>query len=226
MQNICELNLRTLAARPKQEPAEATALGTKSKKSTDNISKTRTNGGTAWIAVNDINRGPVMSPNSFSDKADEVDAAGSDDASEPTVAIAVAPSAAAGADRDATADLAESAEGKKRPVGAALPSAAKGTEERKPGAKAGATPDSSGKPRRVSRGKEPLPEDAEAYVDAVHSQVDLVKLEVQLLKSLDEKIVQRELACLRELRYGKRAPEPGDEPPQIVFDIPRPQRTQ
>ena len=224
MQNICELNLRTPAARPKQEPAEGTPLGTKAKKPTDSMSKTRTNGGTAWIAVNEANR--VTSPNSFSEKAGEVDAAGSDDASEPTVAIAVAPSAAAGADRDATADLAESAEGKKRPVGAALPSAAKGTEERKPGAKAGATADSSGKPRRVYRGKEPLPEDAEAYVDAVHSQVDLVKLEVQLLKSLDEKIVQRELACLRELRYGKRAPEPGDEPPQIVFDIPRPQRTQ
>jgi hypothetical protein len=61
-------------------------------------------------------------------------------------------------------------------------------------------------------------------VDAVHSRVDLVKLEEKLLHSKDEKIVQRELACLRELRYGKRAPAADDDAPQIILDMQRPER--
>jgi len=36
--------------------------------------------------------------------------------------------------------------------------------------------------------------------------------------------VQRELAYLRELRYGKRAPCSDDEPAQIIFDMPGPER--
>ena len=42
-------------------------------------------------------------------------------------------------------------------------------------------------------------------MDAVHSRVDLVLLEEKLLNSDDDKIVQRELAYLRELRYGFEA---------------------
>ena len=68
----------------------------------------------------------------------------------------------------------------------------------------------------------PLPIDGEAFVDAVHSRVDLVRLEVKLLRSRDVKIVQRELAYLRELRYGKRAAPAGDEVPQIIVDMPGP----
>jgi hypothetical protein len=153
--------------------------------------------------------------------------AGSVDASEHPVAIAATPPVAAGADRDANADLAEPEEGK-RPSGAkpASSSAAKIEHARTPSEKPGAARETESTPANVPPGLEPLPEDAEAYVDAVHSQVDLVQLEVKLLNSRDEKVVQRELACLRELRYGKRAPEPGDEPPEIIFDIPRPQRTQ
>src|SRR5258708_367877 len=71
-------------------------------------------------------------------------------------------------------------------------------------------------------GLEPLPIDGEAFVDAVHTQVDLVQLEVDLLSSTDDKIVQRELAYLRELRYGKRAAPAGDEMPQIIVDMPGP----
>jgi hypothetical protein len=65
--------------------------------------------------------------------------------------------------------------------------------------------------------------DGEAFADAVHAQVDLVQLEVQLLKSKDDKIAQRELAYLRELRYGKRAPAGDDGPPQIIVDMPGPE---
>jgi hypothetical protein len=78
--------------------------------------------------------------------------------------------------------------------------------------------------RKLLPGLEPLPIDGEAFVDAVHSRVDLVRLEVKLLKSRDVKVVQRELAYLRELRYGKRAPCADDEPMPIIFDAPRPER--
>ncbi len=61
-------------------------------------------------------------------------------------------------------------------------------------------------------------------MDAVHSRVDLVLLEEKLLNSQDEKIVQRELAYLRELRYGKRGAPSDDEPTQIIFDMPGPER--
>jgi hypothetical protein len=71
-------------------------------------------------------------------------------------------------------------------------------------------------------GNEPLPLDGATFVEAVHERVDLIALEEQLLRSADEKIVQRELAYLRELRYGKTASFATDDemPPRIVFDPP------
>jgi hypothetical protein len=73
-------------------------------------------------------------------------------------------------------------------------------------------------------GTEPLPLDGATFVEAVHERVDLIALEEQLLRSADEKIVQRELAYLRELRYGKTASFATDDdlPPRIVFDSPDP----
>ena len=137
--------------------------------------------------------------------------AASDDASELSVANAAASTAAAGADREAYAEVAQ----------------AQGTGKRRSSASA-ASPQRSKKQstekRKVPPGSEPLPIDAEAFVDAVHSRVDLVLLEEKLLHSEDDKIVQRELAYLRELRYGKRAGASEDEPTQIIFDAPRPER--
>jgi hypothetical protein len=74
------------------------------------------------------------------------------------------------------------------------------------------------------REPEPLPLDGATFVEAVHERVDLIALEEQLLRSADEKIVQRELAYLRELRYGKTASFATDDdlPPRIVFDRPDP----
>jgi hypothetical protein len=71
-------------------------------------------------------------------------------------------------------------------------------------------------------GTEPLPLDGASFVEAVHERVDLIALEEQLLRSADEKIVQRELAYLRELRYGKTASFSTDDdlPARIVFDRP------
>jgi hypothetical protein len=73
-------------------------------------------------------------------------------------------------------------------------------------------------------GTEPLPLDGATFVEAVHERVDLIALEEQLLRSADEKIVQRELAYLRELRYGKTASFATDDdvPTRIVFDPPDP----
>jgi hypothetical protein len=73
-------------------------------------------------------------------------------------------------------------------------------------------------------GSEPLPLDGATFVEAVHERVDLISLEEQLLRSADEKIVQRELAYLRELRYGKTASFATDDelPSRIVFDPPDP----
>lgn len=45
-------------------------------------------------------------------------------------------------------------------------------------------------------------------------------MEVDLLSSKDDRIVQHGLAYLHELRYGKRAAPAEDEPTQIIFDMP------
>jgi hypothetical protein len=55
--------------------------------------------------------------------------------------------------------------------------------------------------------------------------VDLVALQVKLLRSADEKLVQRELADLRELRYGKTVAASEEDAPQVIADLPRPDRS-
>ena len=149
--------------------------------------------------------------------------AASDDASEISVANATAVSAAAGAERQACADVAPAEGGGEQHVmekahAASQSLTQKDGKETNKEAKAG-----NGR-RRVPPGLEPLPADGEAFVDAVHAQVDIVQLEVRLLRSKDEKVVQREVAYLRELRYGKRALPVDDEAPQIILDMQRPER--
>jgi len=143
--------------------------------------------------------------------------AASDDASELSVANAAASSAAARADREACAEVAQAQGEGKRSSGAGTASR---TRNEKDGSKETGAAKGS---RKLLPGLEPLPIDGEAFVDAVHAQVDLVRLEVKLLRSKDQKIVQREVAYLRELRYGKRAPAADDEPPQIIVDMPGPE---
>jgi hypothetical protein len=137
--------------------------------------------------------------------------AASDDASELSVANAAASSAVAGAEREAYADVAP-AEGEEKRRLAGPASLRKGKEK-----------EAVEKTQVIPGGSEPLPVDAEAFVDAVHSRVDLVLLEEKLLNSKDDKIVQRELAYLRELRYGKRAPV-DDTEPQIILNMQQPER--
>jgi hypothetical protein len=135
--------------------------------------------------------------------------AASVDASELSVANAAA-SAVAGAEREACAEVAPS-EGKEKRRSSAGAASPRNRKKK-----------TADEEKKVPGGSEPLPIDAEAFVDAVHSRVDLVLLEEKLLNSKDDKVVQRELAYLRELRYGKRAAPTDDEPTQIIFDVPGP----
>jgi hypothetical protein len=147
--------------------------------------------------------------------------AASDDAREFAVASSVAVSAAASTGREACAEVAQApGEGEQLLLAGTAPrSRHNGTgQEQENNAKA------KSRKRKVGPGLEPLPIDGETFVDAVHSRVDLVKLEEKLLNSKDEKIVQRELAYLRELRYGKRAPTADDDAPQIILNMQRPER--
>jgi len=156
--------------------------------------------------------------------------AASVDASELSVANAKASSAAAGAEREACAEVAPThGKGKRaRSAGPASQSYPKNVRneidknKNEDGAKDKDTNGTAGR-RAVVPGLEPLPIDGEAFVDAVHKQVNLVQLEVDLLRSKDDKITQRELAYLRELRYGKHAAVADDEP-QIILDMQRPER--
>lgn len=150
--------------------------------------------------------------------------AASDDASELSVANATAVSAAAGAERKAYADVAQAEGGGEQYVMEKAHAAPQSLKSRRNKTHKEANPGDATR-RDVVPGLEPLPVDGEAFVDAVHAQVDLVQLEVDLLSSMDDKLVQRELAYLRELRYGKRAAAPADdEPIPFIFDAPRPER--
>jgi hypothetical protein len=177
-------------------------------------SKNKPNGHGALLAKSDGANGTTTSLSGMGRAA-------SVDASELSVANAATSSVAAGADREAYADVAPSRGKGKRPQTAKAASRSRG---KKSGKKKGKEPGEADARRVVLPALEPLPVDGEAFVDAVHAQVDLVQLEVDLLSSKDDKIVQRELAYLRELRYGKRAPVADDEPTQIIFDMPGPER--
>jgi hypothetical protein len=131
------------------------------------------------------------------------------------LAAETAPSAADCANRDACAELAQAeSEGKRlRRAGAASRAP---NNDGKSSEKAAS--DTKGAPE-IPPGAEPLPLDGASFVEAVHAKVDLIELEVSLLRSEDEKIRQRELAYLRELKYGKSAAfSTDDETPQIIFD--------
>lgn len=157
----------------------------------------------------------------------ELGKAGPDDASEFSAAVAASAFSTAGTDRQACADLAESAaEGRPRAAGTASGSARAASSN----ASTDSDHEASTKGKKKNRfadvppGRKPLPVNGEAFVKAVHRRVDLIELEVMLLTDGDEKIVQRELAYLRELRYGKRGPITDDEPRRVLYDAPRPER--
>jgi hypothetical protein len=66
----------------------------------------------------------------------------------------------------------------------------------------------------------PLPADPGAFVDEIHHEVDLWQQWINLLKSDDEKIRQRAIERLTNMKY--KGVEPVEEVPRVVFDMPGP----
>jgi hypothetical protein len=144
--------------------------------------------------------------------------------------MAAASPAAAGANRDAYAEAASApalGENGASPKAAGRNRAAsesKGQAKHKSNRANATEQDSPSKDlaerlKNIRPATEALPPDGPEFVEAVHTRMDLIALQVELLRSGDEKIVQRELGCLRELRYGKTASSsPGDGSAQ-AFDL-------
>lgn len=140
--------------------------------------------------------------------------AASVDASELSVANATVSSAAAGTDRHACAAVAHAPNG--RPKGRTNGTSKR--RKRKPKDHLDKSAPKTPKRRRVPRGKKPLAKDAGEFVEAIHAKIDLTAVWRDLLRSEDEKVKQRSLEKITELRY-KGAASLADEPHQIVIDI-------
>lgn len=144
--------------------------------------------------------------------------AASDDARDfPTAAAAS--SAAAGKERDACAEVAQAPEGEKksRPNGrnrrADTGTSRVLSEDDKP-------KDKSEKDTvDIPPSSEPLPKDGAGFVDAMHEHVNIYLACARLVKSRDQKIAQRMVERLLEMKYGKAASVTGEEAPEIVIDI-------
>ena len=152
--------------------------------------------------------------------------AGADDASGASVAMASA-SAGPGADRDACAALAERSDRKKRHSSSTLLSGEEQprvpSEVTLAAANDAATGKVAGESRKHSPGEEPLPADPADFVEEIHSRIDLFQIWGELLKSDDEKIKQRAVEKLTEMRY-KGAQSLAEEPQQVVFELTRTKR--
>jgi hypothetical protein len=79
------------------------------------------------------------------------------------------------------------------------------------------------KPEPIPGGELPLPASPSEFVEEIHRRIDLFEVWLGLLREKDDKIRQRAVEKLTEMRY-KGAAALADEPPQIIFDLPRPKR--
>jgi hypothetical protein len=132
------------------------------------------------------------------------DQAASDDASGASVANAAA-STAAGTAREACADPAPP-----HPNGAAN------------GSLAGTSNGEDGNDK-IPPGEGPLPSNPGEFVEEIHRRIDLFKVWQSLLQSKDDKIKQRAVERLTDLRY-KGTAALAEESQQIIIDIPGPKR--
>ena len=66
----------------------------------------------------------------------------------------------------------------------------------------------------------PLPDDPGIFVDEIHEVVDLQQQWVNLLRSEDEKIRQRAIERLTDMKY--KGAHSVDEEPRLILDLPRP----
>jgi hypothetical protein len=93
------------------------------------------------------------------------------------------------------------------------------------------TPDKAASKRRakdkepppVPGGDFPLPLHPGEFVEEIHRNADLFIVWKELLNSKDEKIRQRAVEKLTEMRY-KGAASMADEPRRIIIDMPEPDR--
>ncbi len=138
------------------------------------------------------------------------DRAASDGASGVPVASA-ATTTAAGPPRQASTDREAHAE--------AAPPRTNGAMHKTDGTK----PKDKGESRILPPGEGPLPDSPGEFVEEIHKRIDLFKVWQRLLKSKDDKIRQRAVERLTEMRY-KGAAALAEEPQQIIFDMPRPLR--
>jgi hypothetical protein len=159
--------------------------------------------------------------------------AASDDARD-FPAAAAASSAAAGKERDACAEVALAPKGKISRHSGSKRKTGTGTS-RVPGEKKKAKDSTQDKPKGKSTGQpeansekdmldippglKPLPADGAGFVDAMHEHVDLYQACARLVKSRDQKIAQRTVERLLEMKYGKGTAPAAEEAPEIVIDI-------
>ena len=157
------------------------------------------------------------------------DTPASDDVAGAIVASAAVSSAAAGATGETCAEVdAALAPGKRSGSSGASrkPNGSAGSDVREPESHSqpGSHSQKDSEDRRnIPPGRKPLPMDGPAFVDEVHKRMDLIKLQVDLLHSKDDKLVQRELDYLLDLKYGKDARRDDDEP-RVSVNIEQPER--
>jgi hypothetical protein len=172
----------------------------------------------------------ASSPSAAHTAPAEKGSAASVDAGGASAAMAVS-SSAAGTDREACAEAAPAPGGRERSRQARPGGQAEGEPRpRVPGdanarVVAGEGSASSGAQKKPppGPGEEPLPDDIADFVDEIHSRIDLFEILHDLLISKDEKIKQRAIEKILEMKYGRSA-ESSEEPVQIIMNAPRPQR--
>lgn len=71
----------------------------------------------------------------------------------------------------------------------------------------------------IPPGSQPLPADGPGFVDAMHAHVDLYLACARLVKSGDEKIAQRMVERLLEMKFGKGLAANAEDSPELVIDI-------
>ena len=77
-------------------------------------------------------------------------------------------------------------------------------------------------PMPVWPGGDPLPASPSDFVEEIHRRIDLFEVWHSLLKSKDEKIRQRAVERLTDLRYKGAAA--AEEPQHLIIDMPGPKR--
>jgi hypothetical protein len=156
--------------------------------------------------------------------------AASDDVTGPFVAMAAASPAAAGANRDAYAEAASApalgedgasprAASRNRASSESKRQSQRGSDRAGAPEQDSPSNDGANRLKKIPPATEALPQDGPEFVEAVHARMDLIALQVELLRSADEKIVQRELHCLRELRYGKTVSATTGDGSAQAFDL-------